>query len=214
MRLPPTRGTIAIVVVTAVAWLAAHSAGLDDQVVTLAGFIPARLSGHLDVPNAVPPWLTPLSATLVHAGIVHLAFNLLVIGYCGRLVEASIGTASLVLLYVLGAYAAAGAEYLAMPDAAIPMVGASGAGSAIIGAFALLYGRNKVRNWGPIPGMWIHIAWLAVAWIALQALIGFASGGMPGVPANGIVATPAHVGGFLMGLLLARPLLLFRYRSA
>ncbi len=214
MRLPPARGTIVIVAVTTLAWLAAHSAGLDDQAAMLAGFIPARLGGAFTVAGAAPAWLTPLSATLVHAGIVHLAFNVLMIAFCGRFVEASLGTGGFVLLYLVGAYAAAGGQYLAMPGAAIPMVGASGAGSAVIGAYALLYGRNKVKNWGPIPGLWIHVLWLAAAWIVLQMLIGLASGGLPGMPDDGIIATPAHIGGFLAGVLLARPLLLFHYRSA
>jgi membrane associated rhomboid family serine protease len=179
----------------------------------LAGFIPARFSG-LVIDNAVPAWLTPLSAALVHAGALHLVFNLLMIGFCGRFVEATIGAGGMILLYLVGAYAAAGAQYLMMPQGVIPMIGASGAASAIIGAYALLFGRRRKTGWGPFSGTTLQVLWLAAAWIVLQSLVDIASGALPGVPAQGAVATPAHIGGFLAGLALARPLLLFRYRGA
>ncbi len=214
MRLPPARATLAIVAITGLAWLAAQAAGQSDRMALIAGFMPARISQGLVLPGAVPVWLTPLSATLVHAGLIHVAFNLMMIAFCGRLVEASVGPGGMVLLYVVGAYAAAAAEYLFMPTSFATMVGASGAGSAIIGAYALLYGKRRIKGWGPIPGRLLQVLWLAAGWIAIQAMLGFASAGMPGVPDGGVIATPAHVGGFLAGLALARPLLLFRYRSA
>ena len=214
MQLPPARATIAICVITALCFVAALMAGQMDRVAMLAGFIPARVTGGLDIPGAAPVWLTPLSATLVHGGLWHIFFNLLMIAFCGRLVEASIGPLGLVILYVVGAYAAAAAQYAVMPASPDVMIGASGAGSAVIGAYALLYSRRRLKGWGPISGQWLQVLWLAAAWIGLQALLGVASGGMPGVPTGGAIATPAHVGGFLAGLILARPLLLFRYRGA
>jgi len=214
VRLPPARATIAIVIITGLAWLVADMAGQVDRLAVIAGFIPARVEAGLALPGALPVWLTPLSATLVHANLWHVAFNLLMIGFCGRFVEVSIGPGAMVLLYVVGAYAAAAVQYLVMPGSVIPMVGASGAGSAVIGAYALLYGKRRAPGWGPIPGQLLNVLWLAVGWIGLQALIGLSSGGVPGMPDGSLIATPAHVGGFLAGLVLARPLLLFRYRSA
>ncbi len=214
MRLPPARATISICVVTALAWGIAATGGLGPHVAVVAGFIPARLSTALVLPGAAPAWLTPLTATLVHANITHLGFNLLMLGFCGRFVEASIGSAATALLYGVGAYAAAGAQYLFDPVSVAPMIGASGAASALVGAYALLYGRRRVKAWGPRSGLALHVLWLAAAWIVLQAMVGLASGGMPGVPRGAGVAVAAHVGGFLAGLALARPLLLFRYRKA
>jgi membrane associated rhomboid family serine protease len=215
MRLPPARATFAIAAVTALAWAIVEAAGQGAAVAELAGFIPARLSeAVLMPPGAVPAGLTPLSATLVHGGLAHLGFNLLIFVFCGRLVEASIGPASFVLLYVIGAYAAAGGQYLLDPHSIVPMIGASGAGSAVIGAYAVLYGKRRVKGWGPVPGRVLQISWLAVAWIVLQVLIGLSGFGMPGVPLGGTIAVAAHIGGFLVGLVLARPLLLFRYRTA
>lgn len=214
MRLPPPRATISICAITALAWAVAATGQLGAAVLEVAGFVPARISAGLVVLGAAPVWLTPLTATLVHANITHLGFNLLMLGFCGRFVEASIGGPATVLLYLAGAYAAAMAQYLYDPATTVPMIGASGAASAIVGAYALLYGKRRVKAWGPRSGLVLHILWLAAAWIGLQAMVGLASGGMPGVPPGSTVAIAAHIGGFLAGLALARPMLLFRYRKA
>jgi membrane associated rhomboid family serine protease len=214
MRLPPPRGTIAIVAATSLAWAVAASAGLSAEVAMLAGFVPARIADAMPVPGALPAALTPLGATFVHAGLLHLGFNMLILGFCGRFVEASIGPVLLVLLYAVGAYAAAGAQLAVDPHSVVPMIGASGAASAIIGAYALLYGHRQSSGWGPFSGLALHVAWLGAAWIGLQLLIALAGGGMPGLPVGGSIAIAAHIGGFLSGLLLARPLLLFHYRDA
>ncbi len=214
MRIPPARATITIAAITGLAFVAALAAGQIERMALIAGFIPARLSEGVGVVGGVPVWLTPLSATLVHAGALHVLFNLIMIVFCGRLVEASIGPVGLVLLYVVGAYAAAGVQFAWAPHSYAAMVGASGAGSALIGAYALLYSRQRVKGLGPIPGQWVQVLWLAIAWIGIQALLDFSAVGMPGAQDGGSIATPAHVGGFLAGLALARPLLLFRYRSA
>ncbi len=160
-------------------------------------------------PGALPFAVTPLTATLVHAGIIHLAFNMLMLGFCGRMVEAALGRWGVALLYILGAYAAAAAQYVINPASTAPMVGASGAISALVGAYALLFGQRRATSMGPLASEAVHILWLAAAWIGLQVLLNYAVG-VEG-PA---IATAAHVGGFLLGLLLARPILRFRYRKA
>jgi membrane associated rhomboid family serine protease len=204
------RATLVIAGVTSALWLVVAALGLDDQAAVWGGFIPARLGGHIDGAVFAPVYLTPLTATLVHGGIVHLAFNMVVLLYCGRSIEPILGTRGLVILYLVGAYAAAGAEYLLNPAGAAPMIGASGAISAVLGAFAMLLGRNKVRVANPTLALWLHVLWLAAAWIALQLLVGFA------FVSSGIdrIAVAAHIGGFIIGLALARPLLLLKWRGA
>ena len=83
----------------------------------------------------------------------------------------------------------------------------------MVGTYALLFGQRRAAAIGPIPGGVVHVAWLAAAWIGIQALIGFAGMGLPGA-GGAAVAVGAHIGGFLVGLALARPLLLWRYRHA
>jgi membrane associated rhomboid family serine protease len=159
--------------------------------------------------GAAPIWLTPLTATLVHAGFLHLALNMMMLGFCGALVETALGARGMLVLYIVGAYAAAFAQYVAGPHEAVPMIGASGAASAVLGVYALLYGRRRTAVAHAGLNRLINIIWLAVAWIAVQLLFGYAASG-EGVS----IAIAAHIGGFLAGLALAQPLLWWRYRSA
>jgi membrane associated rhomboid family serine protease len=201
--------TNAITAVTALAWLAALALGKTEQAALGLGFIPARLSG-IEVPwPALPAVLTPLSATLVHSGLLHLGFNLLIFVWCGTAVERVLGKTGLIVLYLVGAYAAALAQWGVAPMATVPMVGASGAISAVIGAFALSFGRPRQFTRSQTLNRWINAAWLLMAWVVLQVMMGWLAGGQ-----GYLLATPAHVGGFAAGLVLQRPLLLWRYRRA
>src|SRR3546814_11100732 len=85
------------------------------------------------------------------------------------------------------------------------MVGASGAISAIIAAYALLFSEQKVRDIGAIPGTVVRVVWLAAAWSGVQLLIGLA--GLGGGPH---IALAANIAGFLVGLAIAPPHLLWR----
>lgn len=180
----------------------------------VGGFIPLLASGtEVALDGAIQPlptWITPLTATLIHGGYAHLLLNMVMLVYCGQMVERGLGTRGLIVLYVVGAYLSAGGQWLQAPHSPVPMVGASGAISAVIAAYALLFSEQKVRDIGPIPGGVVRVAWLAVAWIGVQLLIGVAGlgGGMPQI------AIAAHIAGFLAGLALTRPLLLWRYRGA
>jgi membrane associated rhomboid family serine protease len=157
----------------------------------------------------LPVWLTPLSATLLHGGLLHLGFNLVMLYYCGREDEVALGRVGVITLYIIGAYAAAAAQYAVGPHSPVPMIGASGAISALVGAYAMLYGQRRPSKLPPELARWLHIAWLAAAWLAVQLLLGLVSHtqGMA-------IAWAAHVGGFFAGLVLARPLLRWRYRKA
>jgi membrane associated rhomboid family serine protease len=201
------RVTLAIAALTAAAWLIAWLGGWQDLAVAAGGFVPARVLGGAG--PAVPAWLTPLTATLVHSGFVHIAFNLLMLLFCGRAVEPVLGGRGIAILYLVGAYAAAAAEYAVDPGQTVPMVGASGAISALLGAYALLFGRNKVKVANPALATLLNALWLGAAWIAINVLVGFT------FETSGLrIAIFAHIGGFLAGLALARPLLLLKWRGA
>jgi membrane associated rhomboid family serine protease len=208
MRLPHSRAMMTVLIVTIAAWVIVLALGNGERLSFLAGFIPVRVSGVV-VPGALPVWLTPLTATLLHSGAIHLGFNMLMLGYCGRFVEYALGAKGAVIVYVIGAYAAAALQYLADPASVIPMVGASGAISALVGAYALLFSQRKGKAVTHRYGHWLHVLWLAAGWIFVQLLVGLAS-----APSGVSIAIAAHIGGFVAGLLLARPLLLWRYRRA
>ncbi len=205
----PRTATAWIAIVTAAFWLLATISGQSGAAAIAMGFIPARWSGAVMAGSAVPAFLTPLSATLVHAGLLHLGLNLLILVWCGTQVERVLGSRATVFLYVVSAYTAAVAQWLVEPHAAAPMVGASGAISGIIGAFALSFGQQKQIVKSQWLNRMLNALWLLAAWIVLQLMTG-ALAGFEGV----LIATPAHVGGFLSGLLLQRPLLMWRYRNA
>ncbi|MDB5686378.1 MAG: rhomboid family intrarane serine protease [Rhizorhabdus sp.] len=208
MKMPPARTTSFIAAATVASWLLLSLSGLDLSADMIGGFVPARVSGF-EQPGALPVWITPLTATLLHGGWLHLGFNMLMLVYCGRMVEAALGSAGLAVLYVVGAYAAALGQYVPNQLDISPMIGASGAISAVFGAYALLFGRPRGFATHPKIGMAVNVFWLAAAWIGLQILTGFA------ISRSGMaIAIAAHIGGFLAGLALARPLLLFRYRKA
>ena len=201
--------TLAIAALTAAAWLIAWAGGWQEIAAVGGGFIPARVGGVAGDDLPIPVLLTPLTATLVHSGFAHLFFNLIILLFCGRSVERVLGGRGIVILYLVGAYTAAAAQYAVDSTEIVPMVGASGAISAILGAFALLFGRNKVKVASPGLASLLHALWLAAAWVGIQILIGltFETTGLR-------IAIAAHIGGFLVGLALARPLLLLKWRGA
>lgn len=182
--------------------------GVQGEAIVRAGFVPARFGTELILPPGamVPFVLTPLSSTFLHGGWLHLIFNMVMLLFIGRQLEAPLGAKAMAVLLLVGAYAGALAQYLADPGSAVPMIGASGAISALLAVFALIFSRTQTKALGPIPAHWVRALWLAAAWIGLQLALGFAGGG-----GFGAVAIWAHVGGFLAGLLLARPLLRWRF---
>jgi membrane associated rhomboid family serine protease len=206
LQLRSATGIIAIVT-TAVSVLAIF-AGLT-YFIAIAGFIPARLSGLLVLPGALPTWLTPFSSALIHGSWLHLMINMLMLLIAGSQVERVIGGSGLLLAYVIGALVAAAAQFIVDPTSPIPMVGASGAISALFGLYGVFFGRPKQVSANQRINRAIHVVWLLVAWVILQWMAGLLAGGQ-GV----MLATPAHIGGFIAGLLLQRPLLLWRYRGA
>jgi membrane associated rhomboid family serine protease len=214
MRTPDSwqtaRATVAIAVVTTIAYVIVEVFRMRGLAIGAGSFIPAALTLDADF-FRLPFVLTPLTATLLHASVWHLGFNMLIHLFCGRAVEGAVGPANLVILYVVGAFAAAAGHYVAGPNEMLPMIGASGAVSAVLGAYAMLFGRNRVKVADPRLALWLNVLWLLAAWIVLQVAMGI----VLGAGGNGILlAVGAHIGGFIAGVALARPLLLWRYRKA
>jgi len=219
LTLPRGQATNIIAGITLLAFLPVQLLGETDRAAILAGFIPERLTALFE-PAAMPPipwlplWITPLTATLVHANWMHVGFNLVLLVFCGRFVEQLLGQGRTALIYMVGAYAAALGQW-AIPGfqhpqgGIVPMIGASGAISALLGTYAMIYGQRSVRPIGFIPAYVVRLVWLAAAWTGLQLLIAFA-GGLDSF--FGGIAIGAHIGGFVAGLLLARPMLVHRFR--
>lgn len=209
-NLPRGAATNALVIANVLVWLVGFVTGWAERFQVEGGFWAARLSdalnGHTsalptDYPWVVPVWLTPVTSAFLHAGLFHLAMNMLVLVVVGRMIEAALGTERFVWLYAAGVIGAAAVHYAIDPASTTPVVGASGAISALLAAYFLLFSRRKPQAIGPVPGLVVHIVWLAAAWIGINLLSQLAFAGT----ALGI-AIWAHIGGFAAGLLLAIPL--------
>jgi membrane associated rhomboid family serine protease len=200
--------TVVIAIITVAISGFAILSGLDRSI-AVGGFIPARLAGYIQLAGALPAWITPLTSALLHGSWVHLIINMVMLAIAGSQVERVVGGSGLVMAYVLGAVVAAMTQFAWDPSSPIPMVGASGAISALFGLYAIYFGQPKQVSHNQKVNRWVHVAWLLAAWIVLQWMSAILAGG-EGV----MLATPAHIGGFIAGLALHKPLLLWRYRKA
>lgn len=194
---PATFATLALTVAaTLFAWT------MWPQAAVLGGFIPARLGGA-SLAGAVPALLTPFTAALMHSSWMHLAFNMLMLVWVGRAVEGAIGAKLWLGLYVLGAVFGAVGSWALHPASTIPGIGASGAISALVAVYALVFSEREVKSVAGLPPHFVRALWLGAAWIGIQLLVGYASDN---------IDIGAHIGGFVAGLVLARPLLRLRFR--
>jgi len=168
------------------------------------GMIPARLFGTATLDPtlvAIPAWATVFTSMFMHGGWLHLGFNMLFLWIFGDNIEDSMGHGRYLAFYLLCGVAAALAQAVIDPGSTIPMVGASGAISGVLGAYLLLHPQATVRTvifLGVFVTM-MHLPALIVLglWFLLQlASAAFSDTG------EGGVAFWAHVGGFVAGMAL------------
>ena len=163
------------------------------------------VSGEAD-PQA-PTWLTVFTSMFMHGSIVHIAGNMLFLWIFGNNIEDSMGRLRFLLFYVLGGVAALAAQVAIGPDAAVPTVGASGAVSAVLGGYLLLYPRARVVTVIFIIFFFTLIELPALLvlgfWFIQQLAFGYFDLHSPAGQGGG-VAYFAHIGGFVFGLLLIK----------
>jgi membrane associated rhomboid family serine protease len=166
-----------------------------------------------------PSWaiLTVFTSMFMHEGLSHVGFNMLFLWIFGDNVEDAMGHARYLLFYLTGGVCAAAAQTLINPASHIPMVGASGAISAVLAAYVFLYPNSPItvlNLLGPFILLWLlfgpflHFpAWLVIGVFFINnlysALTTHQAGG---------VAFMAHVGGFIGGTLLYQGFLTGRER--
>jgi len=172
-----------------------------------AGLVPATITGNLFSPTL----LTVFSSMFLHGGWTHLLGNMLYLWIFGDNIEDRMGHARFVVFYLLGGIAAAAAQTVIAPDSRVPMVGASGAIAAVLGAYLVEFPRARVRSLLTL-GYFIRIAQVPAIivlgmWFVIQFFNGFLS---LSATFSGGVAYFAHIGGFVAGLLLVKPFTLGR----
>lgn len=170
-------------------------------------FVPLRI-----VVDPVAGIETAFTAMFMHAGLAHIGGNMLFLWIFGDNVEDAMGHARYVVFYLLGGICAAVAQGIASPT--VPMIGASGAISAVLAAYAFLYPRSPVTVLNPVFILWLFFGpfLLLPAWLVIGLFFGVNLWDALSNTAQGGVAFMAHVGGFIGGALLLGPFMTGRDR--
>lgn len=174
--------------------------------IKLYGLIPLEISsGDLLVQHPVPLYATIFTSMFVHGGLFHLGGNMLYLWIFGDNVEDRMGRLKFPIFYLLSGVGAAAAQIWADPASKIPMVGASGAISGVLGAYLFLFPNARVLTLIPL-GFFSRVVEIPAVvvlgfWIIVQVLNGVMT---LGAQAGG-VAWLAHVGGFVAGLVMVIP---------
>lgn len=159
--------------------------------------------------------LTPLTAMFLHGGWFHVIGNMLFLWVFGDNVEDRLGSWRFAAFYFISGYAAAAVHIFLDSSDLVPMIGASGAISAVLGAYLLLFPRSMIRVLIPvillIPAL-VPAPLMIGVWFALNLISGLGTLGAESVGSGG-TAWFAHLGGFLAGIVLIYPFLIGRWRA-
>ena len=197
--------TISFIVLCTLVYL--HQASLPPEpgelFVYRFGAIPATVFGHAALPpeiHGATPLVTLITSMFLHGSWMHLIGNMLYLWIFGDNVEDTMGHVRFITFYVACGILAVFSHAITDPSSTVPMVGASGAISGVLGAYLLLFPRAQVLVLIPLGvytrTMYVPAAVVLGLWFVMQVL----SGGMSVGRAGGGVAFFAHVGGFLAGM--------------
>lgn len=218
--------TIALLLVMAAVWIFVQGAELDPLRLAASvcdlGLVPGEITRGAPLGMAVPigegmacvvdrepiNYLTPLTSMFLHGSWAHILGNALFLWVFGNNVEDSMGRLRFIVFYLLCGLVAAAAQVAMDPASPVPVVGASGAISGVMGGYVVLYPRVRVNMLFifiiifriiPLP------AWLVLLyWFALQVLSALPQlAGAQETVSSG-VAVMAHIGGFVAGALLVK----------
>jgi rhomboid family protein len=218
--LPPIV-TVGIIALNCLVWVFVEGLGASQAVAAAVcnyGLIPGEVlqrvppgSGFEMAPGlfcavgAGPHYWTILTSMFMHGGWMHLIGNMVFFWVFGNNIEDAMGHSRFAVFYVVCGVVAAAAQSFLDPTSTIPMVGASGAISGVLGGYLLLYPRVRVHALLPL-GFYITTITLPAFvmlgyWILLQVL-----GSLPALGGHqqGGTAFLAHIGGFIAGLVLIR----------
>jgi membrane associated rhomboid family serine protease len=207
--------TVSLIAANLAVWVLVQGMGADQRLaasVCELGLVPGDLLHRLPPGYSVPigdgmacvieagtPWRTLFTSMFLHGGWMHVLGNMWFLWVFGNNVEDAMGHGRFLAFYLLCGLAAAAAQIIVNPSSAVPMVGASGAISGVMGAYVILYPRVRVH----ILVFLVFIfrtsvpAWAMLGYWFLLQLLG---AGME--DSVGGVAVWAHIGGFLAGAVL------------
>ena len=181
----------------------------EQQLALGFGMIPAVLFGTRELAPSIPsadPWLTVITSMFLHGGLLHLAGNMVYLWVFGNNIEDAMGHVRYVVFYLLCGTVAALTQAYVEPDSTIPMIGASGAVSGVLGAYLVLHPHARVDTlffYGLVTTVTLPAMAVLGWWIVVQVVnVALAE------PGQGGVAWYAHIGGFVAGMAL---IALFRH---
>ena len=199
--------TVTFIVLCALVYL--YQASLPPQpgelFVYRFGAIPATVFGNAALPpeiHGAAPFVALITSMFLHGSWMHLIGNMLYLWIFGDNIEGAMGHVRFILFYAICGVIAVFSHAITDPSSTVPMVGASGAISGILGAYLLLFPRAQVLVLIPL-GLYTRMMYVPAAlelglWFVMQVF----SGGMSLGRTGGGVAFFAHVGGFVAGMLL------------
>ncbi len=214
--------TVALIAANLAVWMLFQGMGNDQRLaasVCELGLIPGDLLHRLPVGYSFPvgdgiscvveagrSWETLVTSMFLHGGWLHVLGNCWFLWIFGNNVEGAMGHFRFLAFYLVCGVAAAAAQIVADPGSAVPMVGASGAISGVMGAYIVLYPRVRVHTLVFLLIFFFRMTFPAWAVLGLWFLVQLANAQLEQV---GGVAVVAHIGGFLAGALL-----IFVFRSS
>jgi rhomboid family protein len=178
-----------------------------DAFIRTYGLVPAKIQlalagGHYTLAQALPPLFTCM---FLHGGFLHLLGNMWFLWIFGGNVEDRFGSSIYLLFYLVCGIGSSISELLFSWGSHIPSIGASGAISGVLGAYIVFFPRSRILTLIPLFIIWFTARIPAIIFIGLWFLVQFLSGvSSLGTVSSGGVAWWAHIGGFLIGVLLAR----------
>jgi len=219
--LHPSLIAYTLIALNVASWILVQGLGMDPQLTVSVfnfGVIPGELLGSVPpgtsvavgpgvnyIVEATPNILSVITHMFMHGGWLHIIGNMWFLYVFGDNVEDSMGSVKFLAFYLACGLVALALQLVSHPSSAVPMVGASGAISGIMGAYIILFPRAPVHMLVFFGFFFTRIVvpayFMLGYWFLLQLAGGFFSIGGTG----GGVAFWAHVGGFLAGMLLARP---------
>ena len=201
--------TLALIIVNTCVFIFELSLGAQiNQFVSIFGLIPARyLTPHGLIITGLSGFLVPVFTSMfIHGGWLHLIGNMLFLFVFGRSIEDRFGHAGFLAIYFLSGFGAAVTHIIFNAGSHVPTIGASGAIAGILGAYLVSFPTARITTLIPLffffwtvrlPAILVLLYWFLIQFVAGFQMLAIESA------THGGVAWWAHVGGFLLGIILA-----------
>ena len=195
--------TIAIIVGCILVWFLQISLGPggEREAIISFGLVPSAFLGNTFQNGPISPLFTVFTSMFMHGGLMHLGGNMLYLWIFGDNIEGALGHTRFLFFYLICGIAAELAQVFVDPTSNIPMIGASGAVSGVLGAYLIFYPRARVRTL-VFLGIFITFLRLPAVFLLGVWIIGQIISAMLSSPGSPGVAWFAHLGGFGCGLIL------------